>query len=179
MSFKPDHAVVLELASCLQMLKPDGEAMVLWLNTLASGDYAFGYGLLRSDADAYDPFGVLVDLNGGEWAWDDQDEAWAFAGSAVTMNPVYLARWLGMQGDMVWQRTFVDAVTRLADSSDGFLPVVETLRQALEAAKAARERLGDAYRLAHTGGLMDGPHMSGAAAGQMIQRYDRKPFYSR
>lgn len=174
MAFKPDHAQVLEFSSALQFLKPDSEAMDLWLNTMAAGDYAFGYGLLRSADDAYDPFGVLVELNGGEWEWDDQDEAWAFAGSAAALKPRTLASWLGMSFEATWLDLFLDAVTRMTDASDSFTPVVETLRAALQASQTARSRLGDAYRLSQS---MNARLDTNVSRDTALRRYDHKGFY--
>ena len=177
--YKPDRALVTGFAASLQFLKPDDELMQLWLNTMASGDYAFGYGLLRSDADAYDPFGVLVALNGGDWVWDDQDEAWGFANSATTLNPLTMMKWLGMERNhgLDWANNFLDSVTLLTDRSTDFTPIVAVLREALIKVEDDRGRINDASQAAYSRGVqsIDSPF----SHRETRRNYDAAPFYGR
>ncbi|USN14148.1 hypothetical protein KABACHOK_03120 [Brevundimonas phage vB_BpoS-Kabachok] len=177
MTSKPDRALVLEFSSALQFLKPDEEAFTLWLNTMAGGDYAFGYGLLRSYEDEYDPCGILVAINGGDWRWDAQDESWAYADSATTLNPMTVAKWLGMARDWHWLNIFLDSLTRLSDQSTAFAPIVAVLREALSTMQTTRERFHDGVHLAHTSGRMLGPNSD--LRSENLMRRDLKPFYVR
>ncbi|UTC29427.1 hypothetical protein BAMBUS_03450 [Brevundimonas phage vB_BpoS-Bambus] len=178
MTSKPDRALVLEFSSALHALKPDEEAFTLWLNTMAGGDYAFGYGLLRTYEDEYDPFGVLVALNGGDWRWDAQDESWAYADSATTLNPLTLAKWLGMERDWDWLNIFLDALTRLSDQNASFPPIVAVLREALDTARISRDRFNDGVHLAHTS-RMSGPNSGMIDERRTYRDYVRNPFYAR
>lgn len=177
MTVKLDRALVLEFSSFVQVLKPDEEAMTLWINTMASGDYRFGFGLLRSADDEYDPLGVLAALQGVDWTWDEQDEAWAYKGSAVTLNPLMFGRWIGARDtDIHWLTRFVEALAGLTDRSADFTPICEALRTAMADAAKVRSRLDEAQYLAADRGVI-GPH-DGVVRDTIKRRYDRTPFYA-
>lgn len=174
MPSKPDRARVLEFTSYFQVLEPDEEALTLWINTMMSGDYRFGYGLLRSADDDYDPFGVLAALQGGDWTWDAQDEAWAFKGSATTLNPFEFARWMGMKSNYEWVQKFLDAATTLADQCVDFESFCAVLRAAFDNAGAGRQRLNEASHAAFS--RLDGPNRTIDADSLRVRNYSRAPF---
>lgn len=176
MTVKTDRARVLEFAAFFQVLRPDEEAVTLWINTMASGDYRFGFGLLRSADDDYDPLGVLAALQGVDWTWDEQDEAWAYKGSATTLNPFEFGKWLGIKaGDYDWLSRFVESLAQLADQSPSFAAVCACLQEAQTHAQHARERLMGASQAAHN---IRGPDSMERVESLDRRRYDRTPFYA-
>lgn len=174
--FNPDRALVIEIAAALSILQPDDDAMTLWINSMASDDYKFGSGLLRSVEDEYDPLGVLVMLNGGEWVWDENDEAWAYEGSAVDLSSSRLMTFLRVKYfDALMADHLLEAVVRMTDQNQGFGPIVATLRAAMAKKAADRARLNDAARASMTSkGL---PHRDESLM-HSRKNYDLKPFYA-
>lgn len=171
-----------QFASLITLLQPDRDAWDLWLNAMASGDYRFGFGLLRSADDEYDPWGVLVMLNGGQWVWDEAEEAWAFRKSAVALEPIDMVRWLGCQrANATPLETFQRAqqglttlVSALADTVSDFGSVVSVLRAAHATSMGDRERLIHAIKASTSFGA-SGPD----AVDRSVDIFSRSPFYGR
>lgn len=175
--FNPDRALVIEIAAALSILQPDDDAMTLWINSMASDDYKFGSGLLRSVEDEYDPLGVLVMLNGGEWVWDENDEAWAYEGSAVDLSSSRLMVFLRVKHyDATMADHLLEALVRMADNNQGFAPIASTLRAAMEKKSADHTRLNDAARASVT---VRSPLDRDHAFERTRKNYDLKPFYAR
>jgi hypothetical protein len=137
---------VQEIASCLAIMKPDFHLYEQWLGMMESGNYKFGYGVLRSADNEYDPFGLMVETFFPEWAWDDDEEAWAFEKSALFVSPRRIGEWLGISlteqvvsaGMLDVIERFAQAVTATGDAARGFNAVVELLRAG--ATRVAQER---------------------------------------
>lgn len=133
-----EHEKVAALASALAVLKPEPALLDSWLGAMRSGDFGFGVGLLRSGDDEYDPFGVLAAISLGEWAWDDQDEAWAIEGDAMSVPPARVAEWLGVDEPnrlaenhrLRHMESLIDTVTEAADSAVDFAGIVDLFDRA-------------------------------------------------
>lgn len=138
---------IQEVASALNVLRPDDHAMSMWIGALTGGDYKTGQGVLRSADDEYDPFGVLAVINHAEWTWSDLDQGWGVGDSAMALDAKTIAKWLDvpsheqMRGTDLMKRVkdFQDLVLRLSDSGVALSEIGELLRQGI--ARAAEERL--------------------------------------
>jgi|GEM_PF-5222293 len=133
------NAEVQEIASCLQAMKVETFALEQWLGMMESGSYKFGYGLLRSASDEYDPFGVMVEAFCPEWVWSTPDEAWAFEGDALMISPKKVGEWLGVSlteqvidaGMLEAISNFISLVTEANDSATSFEVVTSLIRRAI------------------------------------------------
>jgi hypothetical protein len=170
--------VAQELASCLQVLKPNDDRVALWINAMTSGDYKFGYGLLRSADDEYDPMGVLAAISLPDWTWDDQEGGWAIHGDALFVEPVMLADWLEMQGALgrwEWVDRFQRTLASVTDGSASFGDVATLLEQARRLQASAAHRLNirksipDSYRVDTDFSSLE----------DRVLAYHRGPFYGR
>lgn len=140
---------IQEIASCISILRPEPERMELWHGALSSGDYKFGYGLLRSGDDEYDPFGVLAAISYPDWKWDDTEDAWAIGGEALFLTREQIAEWLGIgyhdglkqSGFGEWIDRFQKAITNAADSGTSFEPVLKLLRAGIERSNQEHKRV--------------------------------------
>lgn len=137
---------IQEVASALNILRPDDHAMSMWVGALASGDYKTGQGVLRSADDEYDPFGVLAVINHAEWTWSDLDQGWGVGDTAMALDAKMIAKWLDvpsheqMRGTDLMKRVkdFQDLILRVSDSGVALSEIGELLRQGI--ARAAEER---------------------------------------
>lgn len=143
---------IQQAASFVNIMKPDPMLFELWISALASGDYKFGFGLLRSGEDEFDPFGVLAAISQPDWRWNDREGGWAIADDAIYVQPRLVAEWLalkppaGLKGarELSLVESFQAQVIRLADGSSSFGDVVELLRQGVVTAAREKRRLQDA-----------------------------------
>jgi hypothetical protein len=139
-------------ASFVNIMKPDPMLLELWISAMASGDYKFGFGLLRSGEDEFDPFGVLAAISQPDWRWDDREGGWAIADDAIYVPPNLVSEWLslkppaGLKGgtELTVVETFQAQVIRIADGSSSFAEVVELLRQGVVTAAREKRRLQEA-----------------------------------
>lgn len=135
-----DPGDIQEIASCINVLRPDEDRFAMWLGAMRSGDFKFGYGLLRSADDEYDPFGVLAAISFPSWTWDDAEEAWAVEGEALFLQPTQLAEWLGIRthpdlqdaGIMRFVDRFQRAITTAADGASSFAPIALLLERGMQ-----------------------------------------------
>jgi hypothetical protein len=101
---------------------------------MESGEYSFGYGLLRSADDVYDPMGVLAAISTPEWTWDEQEGGWAIDGDALFLPPTRVLEWLEIEARgphlASWAMGFQTALATVADGARGFGEVVKVLRDA-------------------------------------------------
>lgn len=143
---------VQQTASFVNILKPDATLIELWISAMASGDYKFGFGLLRSGDDEFDPFGVLAAITQPDWRWDDREGAWAIGGDATYVKSSLVAEWLalnppaGLKGEreLLLVETFQALVVRIADGGYSFSDVVDLLRRGIQTASRDKQRLQDA-----------------------------------
>lgn len=138
-------ALAQELASYIQVMQPAEDRLTLWINAMESGEYSFGYGLLRSADDVYDPMGVLAAISAPEWTWDDQEGGWAIDGDALFLPPTRVAEWLEVQTREPsldsWAMGFQTALATVADGARGFAEVVAVLRDAQKRQSETTSRL--------------------------------------
>lgn len=133
---------IQEIASQLSVLRPDPERMEAWIGAMKSGAFAFGYGLLRSGDDEYDPFGVLAAISADQWTWDETEQAWAIQGQALMLTTAQIAHWLNLVRPAEhWVERFRDRLTEAADGAAGFSALVDLLEQAQRRAAAGKHRL--------------------------------------
>jgi hypothetical protein len=176
------NASTHELASCLQVLKPQADDLDLWMNAMASGSYKFGYGLLRSADDEYDPFGVLAAISAADWTWNEAEGGWAVDDDALFLDQQRIADWLNMKGGHVdraaWIERFQQALAKVTDGASHFDEVVTVFQAARRISTNARHRF-DIIDDIH---LRDAPHMMVGSDFSSIEdrvlRYMR-PFYGR
>lgn len=142
-------ADVQEVASCLNIMRPDQMLYEAWVGALSSGAYKFGYGVLRSGEDEYDPFGVLAATSYPAWTWDETESAWALDGDVMYLSSQSIAEWLGVSTSKdlvngglfgVIER-FAKRINEVADGAADFKPVVDLLKGAWERAEQERKRL--------------------------------------
>lgn len=139
---------IQEVASTLNVLRPDDDAMALWIGALTSGDYKTGQGVLRSAEDEYDPFGVLAVINHAEWTWSNLDQGWGIGDSAMALDSKTIAKWLDIPsheqmsaaGLLSRVKDFQDLLLRRSDEGLGLMDVGELLRKGVDRATEERER---------------------------------------
>lgn len=145
-----DHAEAQALAGSMAPLKFADDLMADWLKAMDSGRYKFGCGLLRDEADRYDPLGVLADINEVEWTFDDEEGAWAVDGDVAALNTERMREFFGLQ-----PRTTPGQIDRferqlitLTDQSTKFSQITSVLRLATVISKKTRDI---AERVSRTG----------------------------
>lgn len=142
-------ADVQEIASCLNIMRPDQMLYEAWVGALSSGAYKFGYGVLRSGEDEYDPFGVLAATSYPAWTWDEVESAWALDGDVMYLPSQSIAEWLGVStskdlvngGLLGVIERFAKRINDVADGASDFKPVVDLLKGAWTRAEQERDRL--------------------------------------
>lgn len=139
---------VQEVASSLNVLQPDDMLLEQWIGAMNSGAFKFGFGVLRSGSDEYDPFGVLASISGLEFRWDDGEAAWAIDGDAIFLKPAFAAEALGIRHheDLVKSgvydriKNFQDTLLLFADGVGSFSEIADLLMRGRARAKEERER---------------------------------------
>jgi len=116
-------ADIQEVASCISMMAPDEILMESWIGALNSGEFKFGYGVLRSGEDEYDPLGVLAALGCPEWTWNEDEGAWEINGNAYDIPADQVASWLGVPADSGLRTAMKEVIERfsgvIVKASDG------------------------------------------------------------
>jgi hypothetical protein len=148
-----DDFSIQALASCINIIRPNDAQFDLWVGAMESGEYKYGYGVLRSDADEYDPFGVLIAIHYPEWSWDDDEGCWAHVGDTAHLHHKKVMEWLGVEREDAALLRFISAVTKLSDTCTHFGPVVRALRAARDRARREKERWGTSRLLGLGRGL--------------------------
>lgn len=141
-------------AAALSVMRADPLLIEAWIGALSSGAYPFGHGLLRSDEDQMDAFGVLIEMNDTSgWSWDPEEGAWSYAGDCYEVAPQTVLNWLIADERVRADSYLRDSVIRLInevqkvnDGASSFAPVVRLLRDANEKAKQDAQRRQDDMR---------------------------------
>lgn len=89
--------LVVNIQFGLLRIVADSDVLGRWAGALVSGAYKLGNETLRSGDDVYDAFGVLADINHGEWVWDEFEDAWAIEGDVYGLSLATLRRWLQVE----------------------------------------------------------------------------------
>ncbi len=129
-----EQVELLLMTSCLHLLDFAPETLQEWTAMLKSGDFKFGYGLLRSAANEYDALGVLADTMGLEWEWDEDAGAWSVCGSAETFTAkaadMIFDRSMSGNLDRKWLDRFLGLVMGTCDGSTSFREIATLLDEA-------------------------------------------------
>jgi hypothetical protein len=138
-----DPGEIQQLASLFNVIRVDALYLENWIGAMTAGAYKFGYGLLRSADDEYDPFGVLAAMYCPDWEWDAAESAWAIDGNPLFLPDKRLIEALGLNPGLIGHpriHQFVEAVTNISDGASSFDPVCHYLREgyALHRAETAR-----------------------------------------
>lgn len=142
-----DGALIYELATALSSARLDIKSLEFWTDELRRSRRKYGYGVMRDGADQFDPWGVLADVVGVEWTWDDDEEGYA-AGPGEVLFPSreHVRRWLGAEGPDKGLDHLIELVTELGDRCSQHKDIAELLtsaaaivREKLRLIKAARD----------------------------------------
>lgn len=143
-------AAIEGIASILNTCPVDDMALGNWIGALRSGDYKFGFGLMRSDEDLYDAFGVLAAISVVAWTWDEQEGAWSVDGEVYAPKTKMLADWLGVPWNKDTQKVvphflglLIDFITEAGDSASSFEDVAYLIDEGRKAAVAKKARFND------------------------------------
>lgn len=144
-----DEGMVQQVASTYNVLRPDPLAWEHWIGALSSGAYKYGYGVMRSGDDEYDPIGVLAAVSGADWDWHEVDQAWAFKGNTAGLPAEDFAGWIGVRYHADLKRAgFESALDRLqntiiefGDKVSDLATIAVLLKRAQVRADSERERL--------------------------------------
>lgn len=144
-----DEGMVQQVASAYNVLRPDPLAWEQWVGALSSGAYKYGYGVMRSGDDEYDPMGVLAAISGADWEWNDLEEAWAYQDNTARLSDKAFAAWIGVRYHVDLRRAgFESALERLqttiieyGDKVADLATIGDLLKRAQARADAERARL--------------------------------------
>lgn len=95
---RAEASPALSLAGLLQNLHLNDAALTEWRTALADKKYQYGYGCLHAGDTVFDPLGVLADLNGCTWDWDEAEGAYKPQGAdAYTLSEAQLREYLSLR----------------------------------------------------------------------------------
>lgn len=149
----PTNSVLVEeIAAVINTVVPDEMILLNWIGAMRSGDYNFGFGLMRSDEDSYDAFGVLAAISVVEWVWNETDGAWSVEGQVYAPTPVMVARWLGVRshaaavdaGVLTFTGNMIDRINEVNDSAASFDVLAKLLEDSLDHALKSKQRFKEA-----------------------------------
>ena len=120
----------LEVAGLFQNLCVNQEAYRQWTDAMKSNRYAFGYGCLRDSEDKFDPLGVLADINGVEWIWDESEGAYRVEmGDAYSLPASLFREMLSVSTQVPNPRVekFLNLFPKLMDRCTSFEQVAQSM----------------------------------------------------
>lgn len=171
-----NHEARSLLISAFNTLRPEPTAVETWANALRSGDFKFGYGVLRDGDDCYDPMGVLAATNLVDWTWNETEGVWSVAGKVDYLPDNMILRFLGCdRADAMaytWAGRLGQTIAALNDSAADFDLVAGLLTAALPVHQQEVARMRSAI-------LETRPHTYSARGDDMyIKESQRGRFYA-
>jgi hypothetical protein len=171
---EPREAQAL-LVSSFNILSPDQVAIETWVGALRSGDFKFGFGVLRDGDDCYDPMGVLAATNLADWTWDENEGVWAVAGKVDFLPDNMILRFLGSERKnadaYTWAGRLGETVATLNDGAPNLGVVADTIKAAFDQHQRERKKYHTALLETTPRRLMDSVYDDASIAHSMRGRF--------
>jgi len=132
-----------ELAGKIVGIRFESHRLDHWLKQLREGSFKYGCGVLRDADDAFDPMGVLAEINDADWGYDTGEEAYTIDGEPMHLPVIRAREYLGI-GPEVHTRTVMEFITAMGELADRLLShqqFADALREAISREHYRRQRL--------------------------------------
>jgi len=148
-----NDATALELAALLQTVRFSETAIDEWIAALKAGEHKFGYGSLRDGEDRFSALGVLADINGCAWEWDENERAWGTAGECFLLDETHFREYVGIPEYVRSSKVkpFYELLTNVVDGATTHDTTISAITEAIRIVGQRRSAVEACQRQACVG----------------------------